>query len=360
MISTVTKTLPALAAQASIGALLLWLIWYTWRFIITPKMYPDRPKELPYLIPCKMCASACVVLHFGHIRSLFTSSSSSFTEGKLQFGGDIWICTLLGKPVYVVASAKAVQTVYKMPKVLSRDEFIKSVFEESGVDQDIQNRLFDLSSTGEGSWATRTVQYWKSQLNPGEKLEAIQKELFTLVEDALSWERRSKHMIGENEKGTKSVLLYAFTGDVLIHEQVKVFFDVSIYEIRPGLVRIFQRYEEEVWRLGMGIPNFLASGFFSLHHELKQAMVNYVKQPPEKHSRQSWIIHKIDDEMRKMDVSSYQRGCVLFTFFHVMNTNTYKLAFWTLAYNLFHDSSLLDDIRAESTPAFKKRNLYQL
>jgi hypothetical protein len=35
------------------AAVLALLLWRLWRFTITPALYPDDPKELPYWIPCK-------------------------------------------------------------------------------------------------------------------------------------------------------------------------------------------------------------------------------------------------------------------------------------------------------------------
>lgn len=31
----------------------VWAIWRCWRFTIYPKLHPDEPRELPYLIPSK-------------------------------------------------------------------------------------------------------------------------------------------------------------------------------------------------------------------------------------------------------------------------------------------------------------------
>lgn len=30
-----------------------WTIWRFWKFTIYPKLHPDEPLELPYLVPCK-------------------------------------------------------------------------------------------------------------------------------------------------------------------------------------------------------------------------------------------------------------------------------------------------------------------
>jgi len=38
--------------RAATVLLTLLLVWRVWRFTIYPLLYPDRPKELPYWIPC--------------------------------------------------------------------------------------------------------------------------------------------------------------------------------------------------------------------------------------------------------------------------------------------------------------------
>lgn len=32
----------------------LWMLWRLWRFIITPALHPDDPKELPYWVPSEL------------------------------------------------------------------------------------------------------------------------------------------------------------------------------------------------------------------------------------------------------------------------------------------------------------------
>ena len=31
---------------------LVWLIWRMWTFSIHPRLHPDEPKKLPYMVPC--------------------------------------------------------------------------------------------------------------------------------------------------------------------------------------------------------------------------------------------------------------------------------------------------------------------
>jgi hypothetical protein len=38
--------------SASLLVLGAWACWWLWRFMIIPRLRPDDPRELPYLIPC--------------------------------------------------------------------------------------------------------------------------------------------------------------------------------------------------------------------------------------------------------------------------------------------------------------------
>jgi hypothetical protein len=43
--------------QAIVAAAIGWLTWYTYKFVLSPMLYRDEPRELPYLIPCKQLSS---------------------------------------------------------------------------------------------------------------------------------------------------------------------------------------------------------------------------------------------------------------------------------------------------------------
>lgn len=43
----------ALLVLLSITPFLVLVLWRLWRFSVMPLFHPDKPKELPYWIPCK-------------------------------------------------------------------------------------------------------------------------------------------------------------------------------------------------------------------------------------------------------------------------------------------------------------------
>jgi hypothetical protein len=47
-----TQENPA-TARVLVIIVLVWAVWRSWRFTIYPKLHPDEPKELPYLIPSR-------------------------------------------------------------------------------------------------------------------------------------------------------------------------------------------------------------------------------------------------------------------------------------------------------------------
>jgi hypothetical protein len=50
--------------QAAVTIAVSWLSWYIWKFVLKPKLYPNEPRELQYLIPSKVPSTILHQLHF--------------------------------------------------------------------------------------------------------------------------------------------------------------------------------------------------------------------------------------------------------------------------------------------------------
>jgi cholesterol 7alpha-monooxygenase len=66
---------------------LAWLAWYLYKFIIKPRLSPEEPRELPYLIPCKFLeyeksVKLITMTVIGHVIPMFTASHKLFTKGR--------------------------------------------------------------------------------------------------------------------------------------------------------------------------------------------------------------------------------------------------------------------------------------
>lgn len=42
-----------IAIQSTVSVLLTLLLWRIWKFTVLPMIYPERPREFPYWIPCE-------------------------------------------------------------------------------------------------------------------------------------------------------------------------------------------------------------------------------------------------------------------------------------------------------------------
>ena len=47
-----TSCSPEILLVVALG--ILWAFWRIWSFTILPLLHPDEPKEIPYLIPCRL------------------------------------------------------------------------------------------------------------------------------------------------------------------------------------------------------------------------------------------------------------------------------------------------------------------
>lgn len=45
----------AAVSHVFLFAFAAWALWRFWRFTLYPKLHPDEPLEIPYLVPRKLC-----------------------------------------------------------------------------------------------------------------------------------------------------------------------------------------------------------------------------------------------------------------------------------------------------------------
>ena len=97
--------------------------------------------------------------------------------------------------MYVIPSAEDVQTVYRAPKTLDFDTFIKDVLLKYGVTTDKASKMFDTFPGHKKSWMETSIENFKLQMHPGEKLDIVQKKLFGFIDDLLVWDRLCGRMV---------------------------------------------------------------------------------------------------------------------------------------------------------------------
>jgi hypothetical protein len=268
--------------------------------------------------------------------------------------------------MYVINSPENILAVYKAPKALDFDPFIKVILGKYGITRGTLSKMFNSSPDDSKNWMEISVDNLKLQLHPGEKSDILQEDLLGCIDKTLTWKSLKGRMVVATEGSAKIVSLYDWCEMVIVNAQTRAFFDPMIYKVCPDLLLKFQLYEDEAWKLPMDFPDFATISLRGSKDYIEKGFIRYLDIPQEQRPDDSWIIRTLCSEMRALGLPTSQEALILFSIYRVyalcrherpmltrirVNANAFKLVFWVISYILF-DQILLAELRAEIEPAF--------
>jgi cholesterol 7alpha-monooxygenase len=219
--------------------------------------------------------------------------------------------------MYVVDSPEDVSAVYKAPKTLDFDPFVKDILGKYGVTHDTLAKLFARPQEDVKSWMDASLESMKMQLHPGEKLDTLQKDLLGYVDEALTWDKLQGRMVVHEESEEKLVSLYDWAAMVIADGQTRALFDPVIYKLCPDIVHQIQIYEEEGWKLPLDLPSFATKAMRASQAYIEAGLIHYMELPDDERPGESWLFRKLCTETRELDIDKAQAAKVLFPLYRV-------------------------------------------
>lgn len=149
--------------------------------------------------------------------------------------------------MYIVSSPEDILAVYKLPKALDTNPFIRELLHAYGSNNDTLDKMYGDSFQGGKHYTDATRDNFKQQLHPGEKLDRLQDILLSFIDRVLTWENLTgdevlrRSVLGEE----KTVSLYQWAQRVLFHAANKAFFGESLYEVTPDLFSQYYTFKDE-------------------------------------------------------------------------------------------------------------------
>jgi hypothetical protein len=270
----------------------------------------------------------------------------------------------MGESLYVIPSAEHVQAVYRAPKTLDFDPFIKEMLGKYGITTATASKMFDTLPGHGRNWMESSIENFKLQMHPGSKLDIVQNRLLGFVNNLLVWDRVIGRMVLQDGEEERLVSLYRWSEMVIVDAQTRAFFDDSLYANCPDLLAQFQVYEDESWKLPMDLPDFATKA-------LRQCLwfLNITSAFQRNTNLTTLGLFQLYAKTCKILVSrrvSRYMCCSRFiackfaisqevvyplTRLISMNANAYKLVFWIISYLLF-EPKLMEELKAETAPAF--------
>jgi hypothetical protein len=219
--------------------------------------------------------------------------------------------------LYVIPSAEDVQAVYRAPKALDFDPFIKGMLSKYGITADTASKMFDTLPGHTKNWMETSIENFKLQMHPVDKLDFVQKRLLGFIDDLLVWDRLRGRMVLQDGEQERVVSLYSWSEMVIVDAQTRAFFDEALYEKCPDLLAYFQIYEDESWKLPMDLPDFATKALRSSKISIEKGLRQYLRLSKDKRPNDSWLITTLCEDMDRLGLEETQQVYVLFSFYRV-------------------------------------------
>lgn len=338
------------------------LIWRFWRFTLSPRMYPNDPKELPYWIP-----------FVGHGFAFFHNSQALLTKASKYFDGskDPFALTIFGSKLYVISDPKQTNDVYKNLETLSFIEFVQGLFKRNGVSEaglkaaymtlPVDKTGFPNPQGGSlGGTLVRSMHI--NQLYPGENLDHLEARFLEYFENNLTLPMLRKasapYLISQDDTSVV-VPLMRWCSEYFVRAGGLAYFGDMLGAVDPELAPTFIAFDDLSWQAIYQYPRSWSKVMSAKRDQTQQAFRRYFEIPQNQRNGDAWFTKTMENELRAVGVGTNDIAIILVTLHWAINTNTRKTAFWMLTY-LLHNPSYIEPLRRETADAFKGDKLVDL
>ncbi|ROV89567.1 hypothetical protein VMCG_09953 [Cytospora schulzeri] len=330
-----------------------WAIWWLWRFVLTPRLFPLEVKEYPYWIPGENFI----------IRTRFSKMSQAKDKEPLQL-------TLFGFTMYFISRAEDVTEAYRNTRTLTFDEFYQRVFFSMGTSKESVLKLFAQRSKeaedAESKQGKPVAQILRelqiSQLQPGPNLDSLELAELAYLDshtqlDSLRTSRYSYQNIRGGDGATDvsecvELSLWHWCTDITTRASQRSLFGSALDRIDPDLPDRFLEFDDLSWKMLYQFPDFLARDLLKKRDYLRGVLKTFCDLPTkERNDAETWVIKSTEESCRNLGIPSEDTASVLLILYWGTNTNTRKAAFWLISH-LLQNPTLVDALRTEMAPAF--------
>lgn len=149
-----------------------------------------------------------------------------------------------------------------------------------------------------------TVDFYREQLYPGDRLTQLGEITCTYIEEALRWEniQGPKYVLSQSSN-YKDISLLHWCEDVLLKAAARSFFGDALLDNNPALLDDFLAFDEVSWKLMYRYPKFLSKDMHRAKDALTDAVEKYFNLTKDKRPDANWFIEMQEAEMLALGIS---------------------------------------------------------
>ncbi|KAL8720936.1 MAG: hypothetical protein Q9181_007815 [Wetmoreana brouardii] len=285
-----------------------------------------------------------MAFNFSKIVKLRSQGLDNLTRSCRQYFGDVrkpFALTVMSQRLYIITSPQDVSAIYRNTTTLTFDEFVRDMMLSFGVSEEGVRRMWESPRTG-GSY--------RQQFQPGDRLDDLWANIQDRFSASLEWNAITGKSVLSKEGDSKTVSLMRLCQQILLASVTCAVFGDRLLQMNPNLLQAFLAFDDDSWKLTYKLPPLFAKDMHKAREQIFAALQSYFVLPRDARTGATWVVHVLEDEMRKIGLEEYDIAALFGMPFGVINGNAYKLCFWYMAY-IVDDRTLLTPIHGEVDPA---------
>jgi hypothetical protein len=161
-------------------------------------------------------------------------------------------------------------------------------------------------------------EWTKKQLLPGPNLVQLQADYLSYLQRFFS----TKPLVGDfvisyqtKRAGPHSttVSLGKFTRHVLSYAAFRAFFGTALFDIDPNFAQIYQKWEDDSWKVFYNYPYILAKDLHNARERAIKSLALYYELSSDKR-KPCWLFDVMDIELRALGVPQADRAGLVMSF----------------------------------------------
>lgn len=158
-------------------------------------------------------------------------------------------------------------------------------------------------------------EWFKQQLQPGERLDTLQNAYLVHLRKALDLDLfNGDFVVPSNTDGVPqgpTVSLPKFTRYILSRCVFKTFFGEELFEAEPNIAKLYQKWEDDSWKVFFKYPYFLTKGLHAARLQAIEGLIRYYKLPLDRRTNMAWLFGTLDSELNSLKFNDTDRAGVI-------------------------------------------------
>lgn len=314
-----------------------------WKFTIRPLLHPDEPRELPYWIP-----------YFGHTFAYVSSGHDVIMQAKKYLNNtrEPFALQLKDRKMYFVLHPDDSTAVYRNTTTMSFMKVVEQLQRTFRIsektmqtawtvpkskEEDRVQTIAGVSNPGLKSLGDLSMDFWKAQV-AGKEYGALEAKFSHMIADELAKE------VAHGPTGDGVFKLLPLMQKVFLTAGMRTFFGEKLLEMDPDFVAKFIAFDGESWKLWFKWP--LSKKMFANKRRVEESLEKWLEVPRGERGDLSYLVDMVEKTQVAIGTRVDDLARIMHLLIFVINTNTYKAAYWAVAH-LLTNPTIRHDIQIE-------------